>query len=107
MVPNTEVNMAEGLYERSVEDTYDIENVADIHEVEVEDSIKIDVLMSTSAPMMPMGVLDVPTADDSSDLGSLELNGANGLCDGDLATADLQPGHSSIIRADRGMMMDS
>ena len=36
-----------------------------------------------------LGVLDVPTADDSPNLGSLDVNGANGLCDGDLATADL------------------
>ena len=56
-----------------------------------------------------MGVLDVPTADDSSDLGlgSFEFNGANGLCDGDLAyIVDLEPGHSFIILKDRGMMMN-
>ena len=120
MVSNTEVNLAEGQYERSVEDTLNDENVLDIPEYElsvedtlnnenvldipeVEDSIHLDMLQSTT---MPMGVLDVPTADDSSDLGSLELNEANGR-DGDLATADLQPGHSSIIRADRRMMMNT
>ena len=37
----------------------------------------------------------------------MELNGANGLWDGDLATADLQPGHLSIIQVDRGMMMNT
>ena len=56
--------------------------------------------------MMPMGVLDVMAADDSSDLGSLEFYGANGLCDGDLAKADRQPGHSSNIQVDRRMMMN-
>ena len=35
----------------------------------------------------PMGTSDVTFLDDSSDLGSLECKGANGLCDGDLATA--------------------
>ena len=107
MVSNTEVNLVEDLYERSVDETNTIDNVSDILEVEVKDSIKTELLMSTSAPMMLKGVLDVPIADDSSDLGSLDLNGANGLCDGDLATADLQPGHSSIIRIDRGMMMNT
>ena len=106
MVPNTEVNVVEDQYERSVNDTPIIDNVSDILEEEVQDSLRLDVLMSTSAPMMPMGVLDVPTADDSSDLGSLEIYGANGLCDGDLATADLQPGHLNIIQVDRGMMMN-
>ena len=62
-----------------------MQNVSDIMEVEVLDSIQPEVLMGTSARMMPMGVLDVPIADDSSDLGFLEFNGSNGLCDGDLA----------------------
>ena len=57
--------------------------------------------------MIPMNVLDVPTADDSSDLGSLKIYEANGLYDGDLATANLQPGHSFINKVDSGMMMNS
>ena len=93
MVPNTEVNMAEGQYERSVEDTFIIENVSDILETGVHISIRPEVLMGTSTQTMPMGILDAPTAKYSSDFGSLENYGANGLCDGDLAKADQQPGH--------------
>ena len=96
MVPNIKVNLVEDQYERSIDDTLTIENVSDIIEVEVKDSIRPEVLMSTNAQMMPMGVLDVPIADDSSDLGFLEFNGSNGLCDGDLAKAGLQPGHLSM-----------
>ena len=55
---------------------------------------------------MPMGVIDEPPLDDSSDLGFLEYKGANGLCDGDLATADLQPGHLFTIHGDHRMMMN-
>ena len=68
MVPNTKVNLVKDQYEQSVDDTFSIDNVSDILEVEVMDSIKTEVLMSASAPMMPMGVLNVPTADESSDL---------------------------------------
>ena len=47
---------------------------------------------------LPMGTLDVPFRHDSSDLGSLMEYGADGLRDGDLATADLQPGHPIEMR---------
>ena len=106
MVRNTEVNMAEGQYERSIGDAYTNENESVIYAEEEKDSIESEMLMSIKERTMPMGVSDVPTADDSSDLGSFEFNGADGLCDGGLATADLQPGHLSIIQVDRGMMMN-
>ena len=54
---------------------------------------------------LPMGTLDVLYQEDSSDLGSLIEQGANGLRDGDLASADLQPGHPIINMEDRRMMM--
>ena len=57
--------------------------------------------------MTHTGVLEAPTADDLSDLESLEYEVAQGLCDGDLAMADLQPSHLSTIWIDRGMMMNS
>ena len=52
-----------------------------------------------------MGSLDVLYWDDSSDLGSLKEQGASGLRDGDLALADLQPGHPIESMEDRRMMM--
>ena len=51
-----------------------------------------------------MGSLDVLYQDDSSDLGSLMEQGANGLRDGDRTTADLQPGHLLTNQIDRRMM---
>ena len=99
--------MAEGQYERSVEDAYIIENESVIIEVEVKDSIKSEMLMSMNARTMPMGVLDVPFADDSLDLGSLINKESQGLCDGDLAySSDLEPDYSFINHEDRGMMMN-
>ena len=56
---------------------------------------------------LPMGTLDVPFQDDSSDLGSLMNQGVKDLCDGDLATADLQPGHLFVNLGDRRMMMNA
>ena len=40
MVPNTEANMAEDQYERSVGDAYTYENESVIYDDEVKDSIK-------------------------------------------------------------------
>ena len=106
VVPNTEVNMTEVQYERSVEDAYIIENESVIIEVEVKDSIESEMLMSMNARTMPMGVLDVPFADDSSDLGSWVIKEARGPCDRDLPRADLA-GHSFINLEDRGMMKNN
>ena len=53
---------------------------------------------------LPMGTSDVLLLDDSSDLGSLKKQGVKDLRDGDLATADLQPGHLIAIQLDRRMM---
>ena len=58
-----------------------------ILEEEVKVSVNREMLRSMSVRAKPMGTSDVPFLDDSSDLGSLECKGANGLCDGDLATA--------------------
>ena len=82
------------------------ENGFVIFEVEVRDSIDNEMLQSIDVCPPPMGTLDVPFQDDSSDLGSLINYGANGLRDRDLVTADLEPGHSFINLGDRGMMMN-
>ena len=105
VVPNTEVDLAEGQFGQSIQDTNVIENEAIINEVEVKDSVQDEMLESIETCSPPMGTLDVPFLDDSSDLGSLMNQGANGLRDGDLATADLQPGHPIINERDRRMMM--
>ena len=107
VVPNTEVNLAEGQNEQCIQDANDNESEALSYEVEVEDSTRNEMLESITARSMPMGTLDVLDQDDSSDLGSTGMElGAYGLRDGDLATADLQPGHSIIIEEDRRMMMN-
>ena len=62
------------------------------------------MLMSISTCALPMGTLDGRFWDDSSDLGSLRKQGVKDLCDGDLATADLQPGHQLVTQIDRRMM---
>ena len=107
MVPSTEANLVEDQSQRSNDDVTIIENVSDVLGVEVLNSTHTDVLMSTCAPLMPMGVREVTAADDSSDLGSLELHEANDLCDGELTMADLLPGHSCNNSIDRRMMMNS
>ena len=70
----------------------------------VKDSIHYEMLESIMPCSLPMGTSDVLLIDDSSDLGSLKKQGVKDLCDGDLATADLQPGHSLANQIDRGMM---
>ena len=62
------------------------------------------MLKSITTCSLPLGTLDVPFLDDSSDLGSLMDYGVKDLCDGDLATADLQPGHLIMNQIDRRMM---
>ena len=108
MVPNAEVNVAEGQYKQSVSDalTIGIEPITD--DEEAKDSIESEMLISISErASMPMGVSDVPFPEDSSDLGSWVNKESRGLCDGDLAyIVDLEPGHSFIILKDRGMMMN-
>ena len=103
MVPNTEVNMAEGQYERSVGDAYAKENESVIYVEEEKDSIEIEMQKSARC----LWAIDVPTRDDSSDLGSWVIKETHGPCDRDLAfISDLEPGHSFIIHEDRGMMMN-
>ena len=105
VVPNTEVVLAEGQKGRSIQDTIMDESKALTYEVEVKDSIQKEMLESTTARSMPLGTLDVLDQNDSLDLGSLMEYGTNGLPDGDLATADLKPGHPIICKKDRRMMM--
>ena len=105
MVPNTEVDLAEGQYKQSIQDTDAFESEAINIDVDDKDSIQDEMLKSITTCSLPMGTFDVPFQDDSSDLGSLVKYGANGLRDGDLATAYLQPGHLIINEVDRGMMM--
>ena len=54
----------------------------------------------------PKGSYDVLHLDGTSDLGSLINYGVRDLCDGDPATADLQPGHLIGCKVDRRMMMN-
>ena len=63
------------------------------------------MLESITTCSLPMGALDVPFQDDSSDLGSLMNQGIKDLRDGDLNTPDLQPGHIIMNQGDRRMMM--
>ena len=49
MVSNTEVNLAGGQHERSVDDTTTIGNVAGLNEMEALNAIRREVLMSTNA----------------------------------------------------------
>ena len=104
MVPIPEVNVVEGQYERSVDGAIMNENESVIYEMEVKDSIDDEMLQSIDVCSLPMGTYDVPFLDDSSDLGSLMKHRANGFRDGDLATADLQPGHLLTNQIDRRMM---
>ena len=103
--PNTKVNLAEGQYEQSIQDTIDVKSETYIYEVGVKDSIHYEMLESIMPCSLPMGTLDVPFLDDSSDLGSLKEQGANGLRDGD--PGDLQPDHVCKSWIDRGMMMNA
>ena len=105
MVPNTEVDLAEGQYKRSIKDTHKTESEAEVNEANDTDSIQDEMLESITTCSLPLGTLDVPFQDDSSDLGSLMNYGVKDLRDGDLATADLQPGHLIMNQEDRGMMM--
>ena len=104
VVPNTEVNLAEGQTEQSIKDTKDFEHEANVRVVEDNDVIQNEMLKSISTCALPMGTLDGLLLDDSSDLGFLKVQGVKDLCDGDLATADLQPGHLLEIQIDRRMM---
>ena len=106
MVPRAEVNIVNGQYERNVYDAITDNIESDLHEVEERDSIESETLQSVCVSTQPMGSLDVPFQEDSSDLGSLVSNGANGLRDWDPATADLKPGHIFINHEDRGMLMN-
>ena len=99
MVPRAEVNIADGQYERSVNDANTDSTESDLHKVELKGSIESETLQSVSVRTHPMGSLDVPLQGDSSDLGSLVSYGANGLRDGNLATADLKPGHIFIHKS--------
>ena len=106
VVPNSEEVLAEGQNERSIQDTI-TKSEALTYEVEVEDSIRDEMLESILTCSMPMGTLDVLDQDDSSDLGSLKMDfGAYGLRDGDPVSTDLQPGHPIISEEDRRMMMN-
>ena len=104
VVPIIEKGLAEGQYERSIQDTNEDEAI--IYEVEIKDSTRNEMLERIMPCSMPMGTIDVLDQDDSSDLGSLMEQGANGLRDGDLALADLQPGHPIESKEDRRMMMN-
>ena len=102
--PNVEVNLAKGQTELSIKDTDSGVNEVVDNEVS-EDSIHDEMLQSITACPRPLGNLDVPFFDDSSDLGSLMKLGANGLRDGD--PGDLQPDHDYRKRRDRRMMMNA
>ena len=82
MVPNTEVNLAEGRNERSTEDAYIIESESVTNDEEVKDSIECEILMSMKGRLMPMGVREVPIEEDLLDEGSIvENKESHGSCD--------------------------
>ena len=65
------------------------------------------MLKSIKPCSLPKGSSEVLFLDDSSDVGSLDVNGVLvDLRDGDLANADLQPGHLVMSKRDRRMMMN-
>ena len=108
VVPNAESDLAEGQNELSIQDTFAIEDETMINEVNAKDSIHPDMLQSITTCSLPMGTLDVPFLDASSDLGSLVVLGANGLRDGDPGDpGDLQPDHVYKSSRDRRMMMNA
>ena len=100
------VDLAEGQLEDSIQDTNDDKSEALTFGEGVMDFLQRDMLKSIMPCSQPQGSLDVLLSDDSSDLGSLMEQGVVDLCDGDLATADRQPGHSFNIKGDRRMMMN-
>ena len=73
--PNTKVNLAEGQYEQSIQDTNNVKSETSIYEMGVEDSIQHDMLESIMPCSQPKGSLEVLFTDDSSDLGSLMEQG--------------------------------
>ena len=99
-------DLAEGQYEDSIQDSKDVKSEALTYGEGVIDSLQRDMLESIMPCSQPQGSFDVLLSEDSSDLGSLMEQGVVDLCDGDLATADLQPGHSFDTRRDRRMMMN-
>ena len=107
LVPSAEVDLAEGQYERSIQDTIDVVSDAEVYEVELKDLIQNEMLKSIMPCSQPKGSSEVLFLDDSSDVGSLDINGVLvDLSDGDLASADLQPGHLVMSKRDRRMMMN-
>ena len=97
-------NLAKSQIDQSIEDTNSEVNEVICNGVNDEDSIQKEMPESITACSLPLGILDVPFPDDSSDLGSLMKRGANGLRDGD--PGDLQPSHVYKSCRDRRMMMN-
>ena len=58
VVPSTEVNLAEGQYEQSIQDTNTLENEVNVCVVEDKDSVQDEMLKSISTFALPMGTLD-------------------------------------------------
>ena len=107
VVPCAEVNLAEGQNEQSIQDTNDVESAKCMYEEGVKDSTQNEMLESIMPCSQPKGSSDVLFSDDSSDVGSLDYQEVLvDLRDGDLASADLQPGHLIINKRDRRMMMN-
>ena len=58
VVPGTEVNLAEGQYEQSIQDTNDFKSEAKVRVVVDKDSVQDEMLKSISTCALPMGTLD-------------------------------------------------
>ena len=69
---NTEVNLAEGQYEQSIQDTNDVRVKHIFMKWELKDSIQREMLESIMPCSQPKGSSEVLFLDDSSDVGSLD-----------------------------------
>ena len=107
VVPSTEVNLAEGQNDQSIQDTNASENEVNVCVAKEGDSIQSEMLQGIKPWSQPKGCSEVLIQDDSSDVGSQDVQEVLvDLRDGDPAWADLQPGHLVINKRDRRMMMN-
>ena len=106
-VPNTEMDLAEGQDEQSIQDTTELSTEANVCAVGNMDTCHGAMLESISVSAPNRGASNGLGLDDSSDVGSYDVQEVLvDLRDGDLASADLQPGHIAMSKRDRRMMMN-
>ena len=106
-IDDNKVDLAEGQYGQSIQDTAESRTEASVCTVEDMDASYGAMLESISVSALLRGASNGLGLDDSSDVGSLDKQEVSvDLRDGDLASADLQPGHLVINKRDRRMMMN-